>query len=398
MKKYGLIPILIVAWIGTLLFPLAGYAQLPPAPHVSAQAAALIDVESGRLLYEKNSTQKLRIASITKILTAVVALEYGNLSDQVKTSNRAYGTEGSSIYLKQGEVISLHNLLYGLMLRSGNDAAVAIAEHVGGSLEGFVYLMNEKAKFIGMKDSHFMNPHGLDDSDEHYSTARDMAILTAYALKNPVFREIVKTKVKTVPSPGDPWDRKWYNKNKMLTLYEGADGVKTGYTKLARRTLSSSATREGVQLAAITLNAPDDWLDHRNMLNYGFNQFDLTTLVRKKETVEGVQIGTEQVNLAATFDFEYALTEEEKGKVSRKVVVLPPNSVEAKLGTLAHLELYVNEEKIGHVPLVTPDSVRLTLERNRFAYEPTLVNTSYLFSFKDIFLSIWKLWFVGTRG
>jgi D-alanyl-D-alanine carboxypeptidase (penicillin-binding protein 5/6) len=397
MKRTLLGWAVIIALIGSLLFPLFGFAEGPQAPALSAEAAALIDVESGRLLYEKNSTQKMRIASITKILTAVVALEYGDLSDQVKTSDRAYGTEGSSIFLKRGEAMSLHALLYGLMLRSGNDAAVAIAEHVGGSLEGFAYLMNEKAKFIGMTDSQFTNPHGLDDSDNHYSTARDMAILTAYALKNPVFREIVKTRVKTAPSPGDPWDRRWYNKNKMLSLYDGADGVKTGYTRLAKRTLSSSATREGVQLAAVTLNAPNDWLDHTRLLNYGFDNYDLVPMVRKKDSLKGIKIGDQMMDLVAEFDFEYALTDQEKSQIIRKVVVLPPESIYARLGTLALLEFYLNENKIGSVPLVAAGSVRLDLKRGNFTYRPTFFNQSYLQSFTDIFLSIWKIWLEGTR-
>lgn len=156
--------------------------------HISAQGAALIDVKSGRILFEKNGDQKMRIASLTKIMTAIVAIENGNLEDMVTTSDNAYGTEGSSIYLKRGEQLTLEDMLYGLMLRSGNDAAVAIAEHIGGSVEGFAFLMNEKAKILGMNHTHFVNPHGLDDK-EHYSTPKDMAILTAYALKNSTFKK-----------------------------------------------------------------------------------------------------------------------------------------------------------------------------------------------------------------
>lgn len=388
---------LIGALLGGLFMPIP-IVKAAQAPEVSAQAAALIDVASGRLLYEKNSTQKLKIASITKILTAVVAIEHGNLSDLVKTSPRAYRTEGSSIYLKREEEMSLYNLLYGLMLRSGNDAAVAIAEHVGGSLEGFAYLMNQKAQEIGMTDSNFMNPHGLDDSNEHYSTARDMAILTAYALKDPVFREIVKTKVKTAPSPGDPWDRKWYNKNKMLSLYEGADGVKTGYTKLAKRTLSSSATREGVQLAAITLNASNDWTDHARMLDYGFDQFDLAPLVEKKQIFKGNKIGETVIDLVAANDFSYALKEEERSQISYKTVPNPLDTTEYRFGVAAQLEIYLQNDVIGVVPLVYPDSYRLDLKRDRFTYEPAAsYENMRLRSFTDIFISIWELWLKGTR-
>lgn len=177
------------------VIPTESVGASPDAIGTNARAAALIDVESGRLLYSNNGDTPMRIASLTKIMTAIVAIEHGNLTDMVKTSKRAVGKEGSSIYLQLNEEMSLSNMLYGLMLRSGNDAATAIAEHVGGSEEGFVHLMNEKAIQIGLTNSHFMNPHGLDD-DEHYSSANDLAKLSAYALKNEVFAEIVSTKEK----------------------------------------------------------------------------------------------------------------------------------------------------------------------------------------------------------
>jgi D-alanyl-D-alanine carboxypeptidase (penicillin-binding protein 5/6) len=390
---------LLAVLLSTILFPFTSQAMVRQASlDLSAHAAVLIDVESGRILFEKNSTQKMRIASITKILTAIVAIEQGELSDRVKTSPRAYGTEGSSIFLKRGEEMSLHHLLYGLMLRSGNDAAVAIAEHVGGSLEGFVYLMNEKAQLIGMKDSRFANPHGLDDSDQHYSTARDMALLTAYALKNPMFREIVQTKIKTAPSEGDPWDRKWYNKNKMLSMYDGADGVKTGYTKLAKRTLSSSATREGVQLAAVTLNAPNDWMDHRKMLDYGFEQFDLVTLVEKGEKVHELKGDEDPAELVASFGFQYALANEERDQVEKKLVAYPEDSVEVKTGVLARLEFYLDGERIGQVPLVEKGSPRLSLVRTHYTFQPYDWNGSIWADFRHVFETIWRIWLVGTRG
>ncbi|GJM80038.1 hypothetical protein HMSSN139_25340 [Paenibacillus sp. HMSSN-139] len=248
----------------------------PDAPSIHAQAAAVIDVTSGRLLYSLHGDEQLPIASLTKIMTAIVAIEHGKLSDTVTVGRNAYAKEGSSIYLHLGEEMSLENMLYGLMLRSGNDAATAIAEHVGGSEEGFVYLMNEKAKLLGLTHTHFQNPHGLD-AKGHYSSANDLAKLTSYALKNPHFKEIVRTPSKNAPNPNDPWDYKWLNKNKMLRFYDGADGVKTGYTKIAKRCLVSSATRGGQQIAVITLNDGDDWNDHRKLLDYGFANFPLTT-------------------------------------------------------------------------------------------------------------------------
>lgn len=203
-----------------------------------AKAAALIDVESGRILYSSHGDEPMLIASLTKIMTAIVAIEYGDLNSKVKVGKKAFAKEGSSLFLRLGEEMTLQNMLYGLMLRSGNDAATAIAEHVGGSEEGFVHLMNAKAEELSLKHTHFANPHGLD-AEGHYSSANDLAVLTAYALHNPVFKEIVKTQVKTADNPYEKWEYKWSNKNKMLRLYEGADGVKTGYTKKRCAALSA---------------------------------------------------------------------------------------------------------------------------------------------------------------
>ena len=190
--------------------------------------------------------------------------------------------EGSSIYLKPGETIKLEDLVYGMMLRSGNDAAVAIAEHVGGSLEGFVYLMNQKASEIGMDQTHFANPHGLDDHEDHYSTAYDMALLTRYAMSNDTYKLISGTKVHRAPNPTENWDRVWKNKNRLLTeLYDYTTGGKTGYTKRAKRTLVTTATKGDLNLIAVTLNGPDDWNDHINMYENGFHNFELVKVLKK---------------------------------------------------------------------------------------------------------------------
>ncbi|WP_318247475.1 D-alanyl-D-alanine carboxypeptidase family protein [Rossellomorea aquimaris] len=256
--------------------------EVQAAPSVSAQRAILMDGETGRVLYEKDANTKSRIASITKIMTAIIAIESGKMDEKVTVSSNASGTEGSSLYLKAGEKIKLEDLVYGLMLRSGNDSAVAIAESVGGSLEGFVYLMNKKASEIGMVNTHFSNPHGLDDHEDHYSTAYDMALLTKYAMENDVYKEISGTKVHKAPNPDEVWDRKWKNKNRLLTeLYKYSTGGKTGYTKRAKRTLVSTASKDGEHLIAVTLNASDDWNDHIGMFEYGFKQFDYKTVLEK---------------------------------------------------------------------------------------------------------------------
>ncbi|MBW7456525.1 D-alanyl-D-alanine carboxypeptidase family protein [Paenibacillus sepulcri] len=331
--------------------PLAAYADAPEPITTHAKAAALIDVESGRLLYTSQGDEQMKIASLTKIMTAIVAIEHGKLSDMVKTSKRAAGREGSSIYLKLGEEMSLQNMLYGLMLRSGNDVATAIAEHVGGSEEGFVHMMNDKAQMLGMTNSQFMNPHGLD-IEGHYSTANDMAKLTAYALKNPTFKEIVKTKVKTAPNPNDEWDYTWKNKNKMLTMYDGADGVKTGYTKQALRCLVSSATREGQQLAVVTLNDGNDWLDHQKLLDWGFANYPLAEITHKGQAVNGYPLSVGRTML-------YPFAEGEKEQLRSKLVLTDSKKTEYLLGERGKIDWYMGDVKIGSTPVYEPKSSRI---------------------------------------
>lgn len=321
----------------------ANRPALPMPPENHAQAAALIDVASGRLLYSKNGDERMRIASLTKVMTAIVAIEHGDLKDQVKIGKNAFAKEGSSLFLKLGEEMSLENLLYGLMLRSGNDAASAIAEHVGGSEEGFVLMMNEKAAMLGLSQTHFMNPHGLDH-DDHFSSANDLAKLTAYALKNPTFREIVKTPVKNAPNPNEKWDYKWSNKNKMLRFYEGADGVKTGYTKKAFRCLISSATRNGQQLAAVTLNDGNDWNDHANMLDYGFARFPLKQLSEKGQKIQGYSLVTGKA-------FSYALADGEEERLVKKLILNKPAVPDLSFGHRGYLEISLDGSMIGKIPV-----------------------------------------------
>lgn len=350
----------VLLFTGSAALTVQRVEAVPPMT-TNAAAAAVIDVHSGRMIYEQRGDDKLPIASITKVMTAIIAIEHGELSDKVKVGKNAYRKEGSSLYLHLGEEMTLETMLYGLMLRSGNDAATAIAEHVGGSQEGFVYLMNEKARMLGMKNTSFRNPHGLDE-EGHYSSAKDMAVLAAYALKNPVFQEIAKTKVKSAPNPNEEWDYKWHNKNKMLSMYEGADGVKTGYTSKARRTLISSATRNGQQIAVVTLNDGDDWNDHRKLLDYAFEYYPLTSIVRKGETVE-------QPVLVAARSFEYPLAEGEIANLRKKIVIYEPGTTDYRLGQRGTLELYLKGERIASLPLYENGSERLKVqERTTFRH------------------------------
>lgn len=262
-----------------------------------------MDAQTGRVLYEKNADSQSLIASTTKIMTALVVCEQCNVLDRMRIPKEAVGIEGSSMYLKEGEVLTIQELLYGLMLHSGNDAAVALAIYCGGTVEGFAQLMNDKARSLGMVNSHFVNPNGLD-APEHYSTARDLAVLSAYAMKNAIFAKTVSTKNVNVGN------RSLRNHNKLLWQVEGANGVKTGYTKAAGRILVSGANRQGRQLIAVTINAPSDWSDHKQLLEQGFERYAVQTLVRKGQCLGTVEIagGTAgEAELIAGSDFAYAM-------------------------------------------------------------------------------------------
>lgn len=288
MKKIWHIAVAAAILINVFAMSIRGYAT---ELSVSAQSAIVIEKTSGRVLYSRNPDKRLPMASTTKIMTAICALESmsGNIDDVVEISASAAGVEGSSMYLETGEKMTMRELLYGLMLSSGNDAAVAIAEEVSGSAEEFAKLMNQKATEIGASNTHFTNPNGLPD-DDHYSTARDMARITAYGLSNPDFAEIVATKSYKIEGEGKAYPRVLSNHNKLLGMYKGCVGVKTGFTKAAGRCLVSAAQRDGMTLVVVTLNAPNDWSDHADMLDYGFENFKYVALALADTPVSSVEI------------------------------------------------------------------------------------------------------------
>lgn len=242
----------------------------------SARAAALYEPQTRTFIYEKNQNKRLSMASTTKIMTALVALENSELSRTVKIDKRAVGVEGSSLYLGEGEELSMEDLLYALLLRSANDAALAIAYDISGGVEEFSRLMNEKAAQLGASDTNFKNPHGLDD-EEHYTTAHDLALISAAALENQDFLRICSTYKRTVKN-SEGLARLLVNHNKLLSLYDGAIGVKTGFTKRCGRCLVGAAERDGLRLISVTIDAPNDWSDHANMLDFGFEMYESRTL------------------------------------------------------------------------------------------------------------------------
>lgn len=316
------------------------------AVSTSAASAVMIEQGSGRVLFAQDPDEERLIASITKIMTALVALEEGDLN-AIYTVTARDMAEGSSMYLKPGEQLKLEELLYGLMLASGNDAALAVAHCVAGDVEPFVELMNEKAAALGMEHSHFANPNGLD-AEGHYSTAADMAKLTAHALENRDFCRIVSTRSITMG------ERYLANHNKLLRLYEGCIGVKTGYTRAAGRTLVSAARRDGMTLVCVTLSDGNDWNDHMAMLDYGYENYRLETaaLAGQVMAYTAVRGGTEKcVPLMLEKDLAYPLTGEEV----MTVAVEAPLAVDAPVvpgQVIGSAFVSVDGERVAQVDLL----------------------------------------------
>ena len=346
---------------GTAAALLAAVLILPVnVQALSAQKAILLDAATGRVLYEKNADDRSLIASTTKIMTALVVCEQCNVLDRMRIPKEAVGIEGSSMYLQEGEVLTIQELLYGLMLHSGNDAAVALAIYCGGTVEGFSELMNDKARQIGMKDSHFENPNGLD-APGHYATARDLAILAAYAMENPIFRKTVSTKNITI---GQRYLR---NHNKLLWQVSGADGVKTGYTRAAGRILVSSALRSGRRLVAVTINAPDDWNDHSALLEQGFSGFAHRNLVQAGQIIGSAEIaggdcGHVQLLAAENFDYPIAADEKVTLRIPGTGFVYAPVTAGAEAG-FAHV--CVDGKSVGKVPLIYGQTVEMTQDTEK---------------------------------
>ena len=321
------------------------------APETSAAAFILMEAESGRILASRNETQERSIASTTKIMTCLVALEHSALEEQV-TVARAHLREGSSMYLAEGEVLTMEELLYGLMLPSGNDAAECIADHCGG--EGgsrqFVAWMNEKAKELGMTKTAFANPSGLDEAG-HRSCALDMARLAAYAMRAPTFTRIASTRTARVGT------RTMTNHNKLLARYPGCIGLKTGYTGGAGRTLVTCAERGGMRLIAVTLHDGSDWADHAALYDYGFSAYALSSGAKKGEAYGSVSVDGQSVSAVAAESFRYPTAENEALSVRAEL----PQTVTApvrKGQTFGTLVISCGETEVGRVDLVSARSVQ----------------------------------------
>ncbi len=335
---------------------------------VSAASAVLMEAESGAVLYEKDADARRPMASTTKIMTALVAIEENDLAKVVSIPKEAVGVEGSSVYLVANEKLTMEQLLYALMLESANDAATAIAILTAGSVADFAVLMNRKATDLGLADTSFENPHGLD-GEGHYTTARDLAKLAAYALQNETFRRIVSTYRQAIPLNGEQGIRVLLNHNRLLRSYEGCVGVKTGFTKRSGRCLVTAAEREGVTLVAVTLNASDDWNDHRQMLNYGFDALERVTLLDRDgyvgtvPTVGGV---TECLRYAAEGPVTAVLP---KGERDVRVVYEHFRFYYAPItegDIIGRMVWYDGDREIASVPLVAAETIAKRQEKRSF--------------------------------
>jgi len=331
----------------------------PNPPNITAKAAIVIDAATGKILYSKNAEEQRYPASTTKIMSLIVALEHGNLDDLVTASKNAASTEGSTLWLMEGEKLKMIDLLYGIMLISGNDATVAVAEHVSGSVDNFAKLMTQTAHAIGAKDTNFTNSSGLPDPN-HVTTAHDLARITAYGYKNPLFAEIISTKHKVIPWAGKDSDRDLYNENRMLWLYEGGNGVKTGYTDAAGRCLVSGAKRNDMQLIAVVLDSETMWDDSIALLNFGFAQVKPETIFNQADILKTVRVvngKSEVIKLITSTNLVMPVSENDKEEFS--IVIDAPSKVEApvvkgqKLGVVRIL--YQNME-VATVDLLADDN------------------------------------------
>lgn len=324
----------------------------------SAVGCIIIDADSGRVLLEHNAHQALPMASTTKVMTALLAIERGNLTDEVTCSRNAFGVPGTSIYLSEGETLTLEEMLYGLMMASGNDAATAIAEHIGGTVQDFCLLMTERARELGCENTVFLTPHGLP-CDGHHTTCYDLALIAREAMTHPVFRQIVSTSRAKIPWEGRDYDRVLNNKNRLLTTYEGATGIKTGYTKAAGRCLVFGAERNGLEIIGVVLNCYDWFNEAARLMNLAFERYESQTMLQAGDEVallpvnDGLQ---EWVSVRLESDLKAAVPI----NALPQVEIALPEQVEAPIqygDVLGVARMMLEGETLAEVSLVAAESV-----------------------------------------
>ena len=355
MKRFISLFICLFVLISTVKCETVHAAQ----PTVSASSAIVIEAESGRVIYSHNASEVRSMASTTKIMTALLAIESEQMDEIVTITAQMLQTEGSSMYLKEGEKLTLRALVCGLLLESGNDAANAIAIAVSGSLERFADAMNKRAKELGMYQTNFVTPSGLDD-DEHETTAHDMALLGAVAIRNQEFREIASKSSMSVSWEYPQKTRTLYYHNRLLNEMEGCIGIKTGYTKKSGRCLVTACERDGITLIAVTLNAPNDWQDHKKLMEYAYSQVELITL-----KPHGLEIslpvvggGADRVMVNDNGSASAVIPKGRSGDVRMRVETKPFLYAPLLSGDYAGRVIYeLDGESIGEIPLTVARNV-----------------------------------------
>lgn len=338
------------------------------AVDISAASAVLIEYATGNVIYEKNAYEQRSMASTTKIMTTLLCLESGELDDSFAVDSEAIMVEGSSMGLVKGDIVTKRDLCYGMLLPSGNDAANATAVRISGSIDKFSDMMNERAEKIGMKNTYFVTPSGLEADGQHYSTAYDMALLTREALGNPDFREICGSSSASVKFGNPPYSRTLYNTNKLLNMYEGVIGVKTGFTDEAGRCLISACERNGIMLVCVTLNAPDDWNDHMKLYDYGFANTELCTAGGNEYfKVDIVGSDKDTISVVPSDEITYGkISGSQKDEISVKLRISPFLYAPINYGdTVGTAEYYCNNILIGVSDVRTAENAEVkTIEEN----------------------------------
>ncbi len=350
---------LVIFLLVLFICPAAPVAALE-RPYVSADAAILMDGRTGQVLFAKNPHKQRPPASTTKILTALLALEFGNLNDTVTVSPGAARVEGSSIYLEAGEKLKLADLITGALMKSGNDACTAIAEHISGSVEDFAELMNKKAVLLGARNSHFTNPHGLPNR-QHYVTAYDLGIIAVQALKNRKFADIVSVREQTIDWPGKDWDRRLTNTNELLWRYHWADGIKTGTTSEAGSCLVSSASKDNRRLVAVVLKSGNRYNDTIKLFEFGFAKFAYRQVAVAGEVFRSVPVQqgmTDRVPVRSGKDLSVLVPRDRPAALEIKSIIksgLKAPVIEGqKVGTL---EVFLDGQMLGKTELLAGTAV-----------------------------------------
>lgn len=347
-----------ILW-ATVLLAMIGHANaVEYERELSAQACALVEAESGQVLWSRNGAEPLPMASTTKIMTAMLAVEQGDLERQVVIPSQAQGVEGSSIGLQAGETMTMKQLLQGLMMESGNDAAVAVAILVDGSVEAFVEHMNRRAAELGLIQTSFANPNGLP-AEGHRTTAEELGKLAAAAMKLPDFAEIVSTRTAQIPFRNEAGKQRWLtNSNKLLRMCEGADGVKTGFTKAAGRCLVSSAVRDGHRIICVTLNDPNDWEDHMALLDFAFSNLEEMILAEAETVRVQLPVAGEQQNVLAVNAGRAQWVGFPDGEIRQEICapsfVYAPIRRGQQLGTVRWMR---NGEVLAELPLLAAEEI-----------------------------------------